>query len=98
MKALAADIIGQMGQKMDDLAFAGGRAANEDDCVEGVFGHNNQPFFRGLRPRKSMTKGKGGVPRPYERYSSIAANSSSKSFNWISPMCAMRKVMFFSGP
>ena len=39
VKALTADVIRQMGEEMDDFAFAGGRAADENDYVKGVFGH-----------------------------------------------------------
>jgi hypothetical protein len=37
MKTLAAYIIWQVGKKMDNLTFAGGRAADEDEGVEGCF-------------------------------------------------------------
>ena len=37
VESLAADIFGQMLQEVDDFAFAGGRAAGEDDDVEGGF-------------------------------------------------------------
>ena len=41
MKAFTTGIVWQVGEIMDNLALAGGRAAGEDDGVEGSFAHND---------------------------------------------------------
>jgi hypothetical protein len=50
MKALATKIIGQMFQEVDDFAFTGGRAADEDYYIKGVIGHRNPTVLSGAKP------------------------------------------------